>query len=43
MFNGCSKLISLDLANFDTSCVTNTDCIFYDCPKLEYVNLKKAK
>ena len=31
MFSGCSKLISLDLSNFDTSSVTNMERMFSSC------------
>ena len=38
MFSGCSLLTSLDLSKINTN---NIDCdeIFYDCPKLSYVDI----
>ena len=34
MFDGCEKLTSLDLSNFDTSKVTNMSYMFYNCKVL---------
>ena len=39
MFNGCSKLTSLDLSNFDTSNVTNMGSMFYECDNLVKLDL----
>lgn len=39
MFNGCSKLTTLDLSNFDTSNVKNMSDIFRDCGLLETINI----
>ena len=37
MFNGCNKLTTLDLSNFDTSKVTNFSSMFYSCSSLTTV------
>ena len=37
MFQGCSKLKSLDLSEFDTKNVTNMNYMFEDCSNLEVV------
>lgn len=37
MFQGCSKLKSLDLSEFDTKNVTNMNYMFDDCSNLEVV------
>ena len=34
MFNGCGKLTSLDVSNFDTNKVTNMSGMFYNCNSL---------
>ena len=34
MFDGCEKLISLDVSHFDTSNVTNMSCMFRNCENL---------
>ena len=39
MFDGCSKLTTLDLINFDTSKVTNISCMFYGCSKFTTLDL----
>ena len=44
MFRGCSSLTSLDLSNFRTDNLNeDVSYLFYDCPKLEYINIKNAK
>ena len=39
MFNGCSKLINIDLSNFDTSKVTTMERMLYNCKNLKYLDL----
>lgn len=39
MFQGCSKIKSLDLSHFNTSKVTNMSTMFLDCSDLETLNL----
>ena len=39
MFLGCSNLTSLDLSGFDTSNVTDMDCMFCDCSSLTTLDL----
>ena len=39
MFHSCSKIISLDFSNFDTSFVTNMTYMFYGCDSLKSINL----
>ena len=39
LFNYCSKLISLDLSNFDTSQVTNMRRTFKNCSRLQTLDL----
>ena len=39
MFDGCSKLTSLDLTNFDTSNVTNMSYMFRNCSSLASLDL----
>lgn len=39
MFQGCSKLTSLDLSNFDTSSVTNMASMFFNCSGLTSLDL----
>ena len=39
MFNECNELISLDLSNFDTSKVNDMSYMFYNCYKLQYLNI----
>ena len=39
MFEGCSKLVSLDLSSFDTSNVQNMDSMFYNCWGLSVLDL----
>ena len=37
MFEGCKNIISIDLANFNSS-VKNLNGMFSNCEKLEYIN-----
>ena len=39
MFEGCSKLETLDLSGWDTSKVTNMRCMFFGCSALKQLNL----
>ena len=39
MFDGCSKLTSLDLSNFNTSCTKNTGDMLYGCSNLLSLDL----
>ena len=39
MFENCSKLISLDLSNFDTRKVLYMDKLFFNCSSLTSLNL----
>ena len=39
MFEGCSKLETLDVSKFDTSNVTNMRNLFNTCSKLETLDL----
>lgn len=39
MFSGCNKLTSLDLSNWDTSKVTNTNRMFSGCSALQTVKM----
>ena len=39
MFSGCSSLISIDFSNFMMKNVINYKGIFYDCEKLEYIDI----
>ena len=41
MFQGCVKLINLDISNFNTEHVTNMKKMFYECEKLENVDISK--
>ena len=41
MFEGCSKLIYLDLSNFDTKNVKDMRGIFRGCSNLQFLNIKK--
>ena len=44
MFRGCSSLTSLDLSNFRTDNLNeDVNTIFFECPKLEYINIKNAR
>ena len=43
IFYGCSSLTSLDLSNFDTTSVANTDYMFSNCNKLKFINLNNFK
>lgn len=39
MFNNCSSLTSLDVANFDTAKVTDMSNMFYGCRKLTRLDI----
>ena len=39
MFSGCSKLIQLDLSNFDTKRVTNMASLFNNCQALAQLDI----
>jgi len=39
MFSGCSSLTSIDLSKFITKNVKNYEGLFYNCPKLEYIDI----
>ena len=39
MFHNCPDITEIDLFNFDTSKVTNMNCMFCDCPKLSSLNI----
>ena len=39
LFNGCNKIIEIDLSNFDSSNVINMENMFYGCSSLTSVNL----
>ena len=39
MFGGLSKVKSIDMSSFDTSCVTNMSCMFSSCHELTTLNL----
>jgi len=39
MFSGCSSLTSIDLSKFFTKNVKNYEGLFYNCPKLEYIDI----
>ena len=41
MFAKCNELEELDLSNFNTSKVTNMECMFYNCFNLKILNLLK--
>lgn len=41
MFEGCTKLNSINLSNFDTSKVTDMNAMFYDCSDLTDLNVSK--
>ena len=44
MFLGCTSLTSLDLSNFQFNKDNiETECLFSQCPNLEYINFKNAK
>ena len=43
MFDGCSKLTSLNLSNFNTSKVTNMEGMFRGCSRLTSLNLSNFK
>ena len=38
MFSNCGNILSIDLSNFDSSCVTRLDHMFYECYLLENLN-----
>ena len=40
MFEGCSRLTSLDVSKFDTSNVTNMGSMFYNCSSLTNLDLR---
>ena len=42
MFENCNSLVSLDLSNFMTDTI-NSNSMFTNCKKLEYINLYNAK
>ena len=42
MFDNCYSLVSLDLSNFKTETI-NSNSMFSNCKKLEYINLYNAK
>ena len=42
MFDGCSKLTSLDVSNFDTSKVTSMGYMFAGCSSLTSLDFRKA-
>ena len=39
MISGCSSLTSIDLSNFNTKNIKNYEGLFYNCPKLEYIDI----
>ena len=43
MFNGCSKLTSLILTNFDTSLVTKMNSMFSSCSSLKELDLSSFR
>jgi len=40
MFSNCGNILSIDLSNFDSSCVTRLDHMFYECYFLKSVNFE---
>lgn len=38
MFSDCGNILSIDLSNFDSSCVTRLDHMFYECYLLKSIN-----
>ena len=38
MFSNCGNILSIDLSNFDSSCVTRLDHMFYECYLLNRIN-----
>ncbi len=41
MFNGCSKLTTIDLSNFSTANVTSLNYMFYKCSKLSSLDISR--
>ena len=39
MFSWCSSLTNIDLSNFNTNNVTNMNCMFWGCKKLNKNNI----
>ena len=39
MFEGCDKIMEVDLSKFDSSKVSTMDSIFKDCISLSYLNI----
>ena len=40
MFSDCGNILSIDLSNFDSSCITHLDHMFYECYLLKSINFE---